>query len=71
MAETPDFVPNKRFGVDMFNVVIGIVAQITLTLLPIYAVLAMKTPLLITIGILAITLLILRKTWWKQLDQQN
>lgn len=71
MQETPDFTPNKRCGMDLFNVVIGIIAQITLTLLPIYAVLAMKTPLLITIAILAVTLLILRRTWWKQLDQQN
>lgn len=71
MQETPAFRPNKRFGIDMFNVVTGIVAQITLTLLPIYAVLAMKTPLLITIAILILALLILRKTWWKQLDQQN
>lgn len=71
MAETPDFVPNKRFGLDMFNILIGIVAQITLTLLPIYAVLAMKTPLLITVAILVTALLILRKTWWKRLDEQN
>lgn len=71
MAETPDFVPNKKFGLDMFNVVIGIVAQVTLTLLPIYAVLAMKTPLIITVVILALALLILRKTWWKRLDEQN
>lgn len=55
----------------MFNVLIGVVAQITLTLLPIYAVLAMKIPLIITVIILALALLILRKTWWKRLDEQN
>lgn len=68
MAEDPAFVPNRRFGLDMFNVVIGIVGQCCLTLLPMYLVLWMKLPLLITILILALVVVILKKTWWNKLE---
>ena len=42
--ENPAFEPNRRFGLDMFNVAIGIIAQCCLTILPMYLVLRMKTP---------------------------
>ncbi len=71
VAEDPGFRANKRFGADMFNVLMGIIAQICLTLVPIYAVLAMQLPLTITIVILAAVCLILRQTWWKHLDEQT
>jgi len=66
--ENPDFQPNRRFGLDMFNVAIGITAQCCLTILPMYLVLWMKTPLLITAGILLIIIIILKKTWWSRLE---
>ncbi|HEX2848302.1 MAG TPA: sodium:solute symporter family protein, partial [Chitinophagaceae bacterium] len=53
-AEDPLFEPNRRFKLDMFNVVLGIIAQCCLTLLPMYIVLWMKLPLLITIAILTV-----------------
>ena len=62
------FIPNKRFKLDMFNVVIGIIAQLCLTILPMYFVLWMKLPLLITIIILIIIIIILKKTWWNKLE---
>ncbi len=68
VAEDPLFVPNKRFKLDMFNVVLGIIAQLCLTILPMYIVLWMKLPLIITIAILALIILILKKTWWNQLE---
>ena len=68
MLEDPSFVPNKRFKLDMFNVVLGIIAQTCLTILPMYFILWMKLPLLITIGMLAIIILILKKTWWNKLE---
>ncbi|WP_217605382.1 sodium:solute symporter family protein [Chitinophaga sp. GbtcB8] len=71
MADDPGFRPNKRFGTDMFNVLLGITAQICLTLLPIYAVLSMRLPLAVTVIILVIVCITLRKTWWKHLDEQN
>lgn len=68
VADDPSFKPNKRFKLDMFNVVIGIIAQCCLTVLPMYIVLWMKLPLLITILILLIIIVILKKTWWNKLE---
>ena len=64
----PGFQPNRRFKLDMFNVVLGIIAQCCLTLLPMYIVLWLKLPLLITIVILFIIIIILKKTWWNKLE---
>ena len=52
----------------MFNVVIGIIAQCCLTILPMYLVLWMKLPFIITCGILAVIVIILKKTWWARLE---
>ena len=68
VADDPLFKANKRFKLDMFNVVLGIIAQCCLTILPMYVVLWMKLPLLITIIILAIIITILKKTWWNKLE---
>jgi len=68
LIDEPGFQPNKRFGLDMFNVVLGIIAQLCLTLLPMYLVLWMKLPLLITILILAVIVIVLKKTWWNKLE---
>ncbi|MFT3981124.1 MAG: Na+:solute symporter [Ferruginibacter sp.] len=68
LAEDPSFVPNKRFKLDMFNVVLGIIAQCCLTLLPMYIILWMKLPLLLTIAILIIIAVILKRTWWNKLE---
>ena len=68
LADDPTFQPNKRFKLDMFNVVLGIIAQCCLTLLPMYLVLWMKLPLLIIIVALAIIIFILKRTWWNKLE---
>jgi Na+/proline symporter len=68
VAEDTNFKPNTNFRLDMFNVSVGIIAQTCLTLLPIYIVLWLKTPLLITILVLATTILILKRTWWNKLE---
>ncbi len=68
VAKDPTFEANKRFKLDMFNVALGITAQCCLTLLPMYLVLSMKLPLLITIVLLGIILIILKKTWWNKLE---
>ncbi len=68
VADLPDFKPNKRFKLDMFNVVLGIISQCCLTILPMYAVLWMKLPLLVTIAILIVVLTVLKKTWWDKLE---
>lgn len=68
LADNPSFEANKRFKLDLFNVVLGIIAQLCLTILPMYVVLWMKLPLLITIIILIIIIAILKKTWWNKLE---
>jgi len=68
ILENKSFEANKRFKLDMFNVVIGMIAQSCLTVFPIYLVLWMKTPLLITLLILGITVIILKKSWWNKLE---
>jgi len=68
VAADPSFVPNRRFKLDMFNVVLGIIAQCCLTLLPMYIVLWLKLPLLLTVSILLVIVLILKRTWWDKLE---
>jgi SSS family solute:Na+ symporter len=68
VKDEPGFEPNRRFKLDMFNVVLGIIAQLCMTVLPMYVVLSMHLPLLITILILTLIILILKKTWWDKLE---
>ncbi|MFT3935423.1 MAG: Na+:solute symporter [Chitinophagaceae bacterium] len=68
LATDPSFTGNKDCKRDMFNVVLGIIAQLCLTILPMYVVLWLKLPLLITIVILALIIIILKKTWWNKLE---
>lgn len=68
VKEEPGFEPNRRFKLDMFNVVLGIIAQLCMTVLPMYVVLSMHLPLLVTVLILTLIILILKKTWWDKLE---
>lgn len=68
VVEDPAFERNKRFGLDMFNVVLGIIAQLCLTILPMYFILGMHLPLLVTIALLLIIIVTLKKTWWNKLE---
>jgi Na+/proline symporter len=69
VLEEPGFTGNRNFRRNMLNVALGIIAQLCLTLLPMYFVLWMKAPLLLTITILLVILLILKKTWWDRLNE--
>ncbi len=68
VIDDPSFVANKRFKLDMFNVVIGIIGQLCFTILPMYFILKMQTPLWITIGLIVMIVLILKRTWWNKLE---
>jgi Na+/proline symporter len=70
MAENPYFKPNKNFKMDMFNVVVGTIAQTALVALPIYIVLKDAMPIWITIIITIICGFILKKTWWDKLPDE-
>jgi solute:Na+ symporter, SSS family len=64
----PGFQPNKRFGLDMFNVLLGIIGQLCLTVLPLYIVLGMQLPLLVTLVLIIVIVIILKRTWWNKLE---
>ena len=68
-AQDPAFQPNRNFRLNMFNVVLGIIAQLCLTILPMYLILSQKLPLLVTVGILVVVISILKKTWWNKLSE--
>ncbi|RZK50653.1 MAG: sodium:solute symporter [Pedobacter sp.] len=68
MVDDPQFVPNKNFVFDMGNVVLGIIAQLCLTIFPMYLILGMYHPLVITIIILITIAIILKRTWWNRLE---
>ena len=68
LAEDPSFVGNNNFKLDMFNVVIGIIGQLCFTLLPMYFILGMQTPLWITVACIAAIVFILKRTWWNKLE---
>jgi solute:Na+ symporter, SSS family len=68
IAEDPGFRRNKDFGRDMFNVVVGIVAQTCLVAAPIYLVIRENTGLVATLVVFAICAGVLKKTWYDRLD---
>jgi len=68
IQEDPAFQANKNFKLDMFNVVLGITAQLCLTIFPMYLITGIYTPLWITIGLLTVISLILKRTWWNRLE---
>lgn len=69
VAEDPSFVGNKNFKVNMFNIALGIVGQLCLTILPMYLVLWLKMPLLVTVLILVVVIILLKRTWWNRLNE--
>lgn len=70
LAENPDFKPNKNFGIDMFNVLMGTIAQTALIALPIYIVLQKSMPIWISSIIVVISAIVLKRTWWDKLPDR-
>jgi solute:Na+ symporter, SSS family len=69
VAEDPTFVGNKNFRRNGFNIVLGMIGQLCLTLLPMYVILWLKGPLLITVVLLVLIIGVLKKTWWDRLNE--
>jgi SSS family solute:Na+ symporter len=67
-AQEPGFQPNRNFKRNMVNVVLGIVAQLGLTILPMYLLLRQHGALAITVAMLVVIGFILKKTWWNRLS---
>ncbi|RVU02990.1 sodium:solute symporter [Mucilaginibacter limnophilus] len=68
VCEDPDFQANKNFKLDMFNVALGTVAQLCLTILPMYAITHMSSQLFIVLATLLVIGIILKRTWWNKLE---
>jgi Na+/proline symporter len=69
VQDDPSFTANRNFRRNAFNIVLGIIGQLCLTLLPMYVVLGLKLPLLINSAFLLIIILVLKKTWWDRLNE--
>src|SRR5258708_24232962 len=59
LQQDSNFAGNKNFRLNMFNVALGMIGQLCLTILPMYFVLWLKLPFLVTPGLLLVTLLFL------------
>ncbi|GLB51294.1 sodium:solute symporter [Neptunitalea chrysea] len=66
--ENSEFKGNDDFGLDMFNVFIGIVAQTALVLIPMYIIFRQSAPLYILVPILIVCSVLLKKFWWNKLE---
>ena len=67
-AQDPTFQPNRNFRRNAFNIVLGIIAQLCLTILPMYVMLSQHVPLAVVVVVLIIVVSILKKTWWNRLS---
>ena len=67
VAADPGFKSDADFKRDMFNIVIGIIWQTSLIVLPLYIVIRERKSMIEAIVVLAITSLILKKTWWNKI----
>ncbi|GGK53507.1 MULTISPECIES: sodium:solute symporter family protein [Flavobacteriaceae] len=70
VVENPNFKKNKDFKLDMFNVAIGIVAQTALVIIPMYIIFRQSTPAYISLAVLVVCLLLLKKFWWNKLNEK-
>jgi solute:Na+ symporter, SSS family len=69
VALDPDFKRNKDFKRDMFNIMVGVVAQTVLVILPFYVIVGQYTALTITVVILAVCMFLLKKYWYDHLKK--
>lgn len=69
VAQDPDFKRNKDFKRDMFNIMVGMVAQTVLVILPFYIIVGNYTALTITLAILAVSMFLLKKYWYDHMKK--
>jgi hypothetical protein len=67
IAEDPSFQPNRDFGRDVFNIVVGTIWQTTLVVLPICLVIRESQGVVIALAVLAVTSVVLKKSWYDHL----
>ena len=68
MKLDPNFKANKDFKRDMFNVLIGIIWQVTLMAMPIFLVIREWNSFMISLVVMIVTTAILKFNWWDKLE---
>ncbi len=63
-----EFQSNTNFGRDMFNSLIGIIWQMSLTVMPVFLVIREYTFMWISFGVFLITMLVLKINWYNKLE---
>jgi solute:Na+ symporter, SSS family len=71
LKRDPQFEPNRNFRNNMFNVAVGIVWQLTLTVLPVYIVIREWEWAVGTLCVLVITSSVLKFTWYDKLSEAH
>lgn len=71
VEEDPDFKPNRNLSRDLFNIIIGIIAQTTLVVLPLYLILHQHMNAIYSLVVIAICLVLLKKYWWDKVKKEN
>jgi Na+/proline symporter len=71
MQDNPSFERNKNFKRDMVNVAVGIIWQLTLSLLTIYFVIKEFKSMFITITVTIVTSVFLYFNWYKKLEKKE
>ncbi len=69
MIDHPDFERNKNFKKDTFNVIVGIIWQLSLMVVPIFMVIKRFDNMMIGIVVLIVTSVILKFNWWDKLEK--
>jgi len=70
LAEEPGLKKNTNFKRDMFNIFVGIICQTALMALPVFIIIKASMSLIITIGIIAVTGILLKRFWYDKLDEE-
>jgi len=70
VAEDPTYEGNKDLKRDIFNIIIGTIAQTALVIFPIYIVLKKMLPMGISLLIVAVCFIIMKRTWWDRLPEK-
>jgi solute:Na+ symporter, SSS family len=71
LQDDPAFERNKDFKRDMFNIVVGIAWQTSLVLIPVCLVIRKFDAMLLALGTVAVTSLILKFTWYDNLEARE
>ena len=69
--DDPSFQPNPDFWRDMWNIVVGIVWQTSLVAIPVHLVMHRYNGALLALAIAAVTTLILKRTWYDNLEARE